>query len=362
MAAMDEPHGAAPAPSIPSRATDPTPPPYAHLTPDAVLNAIDAVARPAGLLTTGTLLTLNSYENRVFQVGVESLDGADGGASGFLIAKFYRPGRWTDAQIDEEHAFVAALAAAEVPAVPARAIDGRTLHHVDGHRVALFDRRGGRAPNLDDDAVLEWIGRFIGRIHVLGAQAPYAHRPALDLEGFGTEPRAWLLAHDWVPAELRTTYASVSQQALDGVRDSFDRAGSVATLRLHGDVHEGNVLWYDGLKDYGPHFVDFDDSRMGPAVQDLWMLIGGREQAPQRLKALLAGYEQFRDFDDRELHLVEALRTLRLIHYSAWIARRWDDPAFPAAFPWFDTPRYWEARILELREQVAAMDEPPVRT
>lgn len=354
MAAMSNPSAGPPGQPITAPGTAP---PFADLTPDAVLNAIDAIGRPAGLATSGTLLTLNSYENRVFQVGVEDADGK----AGFVVAKFYRPGRWTDAQIEEEHAFVAALAAAEVPAVPARVFSGRTLHHVDGHRVALFDRRGGRAPNLDDAEVLEWLGRFIGRIHLLGAQQPYLHRPALDIETFGTEPREWLLTHDWVPPELRATYASVSQQALDGVRAAIERAGQVATLRLHGDVHEGNVLWYDGLKDFGPHFVDFDDSRMGPAVQDLWMLMGAREQAPQRLKALLEGYEQFREFDDRELHLVEALRTLRLLHYSAWIARRWDDPAFPAAFPWFDTPRYWEARILELREQIAAMQEAPVR-
>ncbi len=336
------------------------PPPYHDLTPDAVLNAIDAIGQPAGLLTTGTLLTLNSYENRVFQVGVEDADGG----SGFLIAKFYRPGRWTDAQIEEEHAFVAELAAREVPAIPARVIDGRTLHHVDGHRVALFTRRGGRAPNLDDDEVLEWIGRFLGRLHAIGAERAYDTRPALDLATFGHEPRSYLLAHDWVPESLRSPWASVSQQALDGVAAVFARvaeAGAVGRLRLHGDVHEGNVLWYDGLKETGPHFVDFDDSRTGPAVQDLWMLLGSREQAPQRLHALLEGYEQFREFDDRELALIEALRTLRLLHYSAWIARRWRDPAFPAAFPFFDTPRYWEERILELREQVAAMDEPALR-
>lgn len=336
------------------------PPPFHDLTPDAVLNAIDAIGRQAGdqaFFTTGTLLTLNSYENRVFQAGIEDAEGK----AGFVIAKFYRPGRWTDEEIEEEHAFVAELVAAEVPAVPARAIAGRTLHHADGHRVALFDRRGGRAPNLDDDEVLQWIGRFIGRIHAIGVQGPYAHRPALDIDSFGIEPRQWLLDHDWVPMELRATWASVSQQALDVAAERFAQAGDVARLRLHGDVHEGNVLWYDGVKDFGPHFVDFDDSRSGPAVQDLWMLVGSREQAPQRLKALLAGYEQFREFDDRELVLVEALRTLRLIHYSAWIARRWHDPAFPAAFPFFDTPRYWEARILELREQVAAMEEPPLR-
>jgi Ser/Thr protein kinase RdoA (MazF antagonist) len=330
--------------------------PFADLTPDVVLNAIDAIGGAVGLVTSGTLLALNSYENRVFQAGVEEADGR----AGFVVAKFYRPGRWSDAQIEEEHAFVAALAQAEVPAVPPRAIDGRTLHPVDGHRVALFPRRGGRAPNLDDEDVLEWLGRFIGRLHAVGAQQPYSHRPALDIASHGTEPRDWLLAHDWLPLELRDVYASVTQQALDGVRAAYARAGAVASLRLHGDVHEGNVLWFDGLKDSGPHFVDFDDSRMGPAVQDLWLLLGAREQAPRRLQVLLEGYEQFRAFDRRELHLVEALRTLRLIHYSAWIARRWDDPAFPAAFPWFDTPRYWEARILELREQIAAMDEPPL--
>lgn len=357
---MPNDSGSAPAPA--SHAA-----PYADLTPDAVLNAIDAIGRQAGdhggLLTTGTLLALNSYENRVFQVGVESLDATD--ASGFLIAKFYRPGRWTDAQIEEEHAFIAELAAAEVPAVPARVIDGRTLHHVDGHRVALFERRGGRAPNLDDDEVLEWIGRFIGRIHAIGSTRAFAARPALDIDSFGTEPRRWLLDHEWVPLELRSAYAAVTEQALDAVRAAFERLGALAPLRLHGDAHEGNVLWRDsqtsGLKQSGPHFVDFDDSRMGPAVQDLWMLLGGREEAPHRLKALLAGYEEFREFDDRELALIEPLRTLRLMHYSAWIARRWTDPAFPAAFPFFDTPRYWEARILELREQVAAMAEPAVR-
>ncbi len=331
--------------------------PYADLTPDAVLNAIDAVARPAGIVTTGTLLALNSYENRVFQAGIEDADGRPG----FVIAKFYRPGRWSDAQILEEHAFVAELVAAEVTAVPAMTIDGRTLHHAEGHRLALFARRGGRAPNLDDPDVLEWIGRFLGRLHAVGARSAYAQRPALDLQTFGVEPGEYLLAHDWIPESLRDVYRSVLAQALDGVRACFARAGDVNRLRLHGDVHEGNVLWYDGLKDSGPHFVDFDDSRTGPAVQDLWMLLGRtRDEQTQRLSDLLAGYEEFRAFDRRELHLIEALRTLRLVHYAAWIARRWHDPAFPAAFPWFGAPRYWEERILELREQVALMQEPPL--
>jgi len=328
-------------------------PPYAGLTPDVCLNALDSV----GLLTTGSLLALNSYENRVFQIGVE----ADDGRSGFVVAKFYRPGRWSDAQILEEHAFVAELATAEITAVPPLQLAGATLNAYEGFRFAVFPRRGGRAPLLDDPQVLEWIGRFLGRTHTVGRRAPFIARPALDIASFGREPRTWLLEHDWLPPDLRDVYAGVSQQALDEVMRAFERAGDVASIRLHGDVHEGNVLWYDGLTDRGPHFVDFDDARSGPAVQDLWMLLGAdRAEQTQRLSDLLAGYEEFSDFDRRELHLVEALRTLRLIHYAAWIARRWSDPAFPAAFPWFDTPRYWEERILELREQIAAMVEPPL--
>jgi len=333
--------------------SDDAAPPYAGLTPDVALNALDSV----GLVTTGTLLALNSYENRVFQAGIEQADGR----SGYVVAKFYRPGRWSNAQILEEHAFAVELAAAEVPAVPPLVLAGRTLNAFEGFRFAVFTRRGGRAPLLDDPRVLEWIGRFIGRLHAVGGARPFTERPTLDPASFGMEPRAYLLEHDWLPPELNGVYAGVSQQALDEVARAHDRAGDVASIRLHGDVHEGNVLWYDGLTERGPHFVDFDDARMGPAVQDLWMMLGaGRPEQTQRLADLLAGYEDFAEFNRRELHLVEAMRTLRLIHYAAWIARRWNDPAFPAAFPWFDTPRYWEARILELREQIAAMQEPPL--
>jgi Ser/Thr protein kinase RdoA (MazF antagonist) len=323
--------------------------PFADLTPDAVLNAIDAT----GLVTSGTLLTLNSYENRVFQVGVEHATHR------FVVAKFYRPARWTDAQILEEHAFTQELADAEVPAVPPLRIGGRTLHECAGHRFALYPRRGGRAPEIEDRRVREWLGRFIGRIHSVGAASPFAQRPALDVESFSDEPRAYVLDSRWLPHELRDVYAGVSAQALAEVRHCYRRAGVVRLIRLHGDVHVGNVLWTDSGPQAGPHFVDFDDARTGPAVQDLWMLLSGaREERQAQLADLLAGYEDFAEFDRRELALVEALRSLRLIHYSAWIARRWDDPAFPAAFPWFDTPRYWEQKILELREQIAAMQEP----
>jgi Ser/Thr protein kinase RdoA (MazF antagonist) len=329
-------------------------PPFAGLTPDVVLNAIDAT----GLFTSGQLLALNSYENRVFQIGLD--EPLDGGGK-FVVAKFYRPGRWSDAQILEEHAFVAELDAAEVPAVPALVLRGTTLHEFEGFRYTLFIRRGGRAPELDNKSVREWLGRFIGRLHSVGKRTAYTTRPALDLETFGREPSAYLLAHEWLPPGLREVYRGVVAQALDGVAACYQRAGSVATLRLHGDCHEGNVLWYDGLQTSGPHFVDFDDSRMGPAVQDLWMLLSGdRTEMQDQLADVIGGYEEFAEFDRRELHLIEALRTLRLVHYSAWIARRWHDPAFPAAFPWFDTPRYWEDRILELREQTAAMQEAPL--
>ena len=321
--------------------------PFSELSPDCVLDALDSV----GLRGDGRLLALNSYENRVYQVGIE--DGLP------LVAKFYRPQRWSDAAILEEHAFVAELVEREIPVVPALALGGATLHSFKDFRFAVFPKHGGRAPELEDRATLEWIGRFIGRIHAVGALAPFRERPALDQDTFGVEPRDFLLANDFIPPELLAAYSSVAQQALDGVRRCYDRAGSSAgaVLRLHGDCHAGNVLWTDA----GPHFVDFDDSRSGPAVQDLWMMLSGeRVDMVRQMGDILAGYEDFCDFDPRQLYLVEALRTLRLIHYSAWLARRWDDPAFPAAFPWFNTQRYWQDRILELREQIALMDEPPL--
>ncbi len=318
---------------------------FSALTPDIVLDALEG----AGMRSDGRLLALNSYENRVYQVGME--DGPP------LIAKFYRPQRWSNEAILEEHAFVEELAAREIPVVPALRLGGASLHDYAGYRFAVFTRHGGRAPELEDAATLEWLGRFIGRIHAVGAIRPYAERPRLDVDSFGEEPRSYLLAHGFIPEELRAAYESVTAQVLDGVRRCFVRAGDVAYLRLHGDCHGGNVLWTDA----GPHFVDFDDSRMGPAIQDLWMLLSGeRADRVRQLGDLLAGYEDFCEFDPRELHLVEALRSLRLVHYAAWLARRRDDPAFRLAFPWFGTMHYWQDRILELREQVALMDEPPL--
>lgn len=320
--------------------------PFAGLDPDCILNAIDST----GLRTDGRLLALNSYENRVYQVGLEDEPP--------VVVKFYRPQRWSDAAIAEEHAFLAELADCELPVVaPLSMADGHTLQHYHGFRFAIFPRRGGRAPELDRPETLQWMGRFIARIHARGRLQAYKERPVLDLHSFGTESRDWLLAHDALPPELREPWSSIVELALTGVRDCYARAGQVQLLRLHGDCHPGNVLWTDA----GPHFVDFDDSRMGPAMQDLWMLLSGeRAERSRQLSDILLGYEDFCDFNESELHLIEALRTLRLLHYSAWLARRQNDPAFAAAFPAFATPRYWQDRILELREQVALMQEEPL--
>ena len=317
--------------------------PYEALTPDAVLDALESI----GLRGDGRMLGLNSYENRVYQASLE--DGTS------VVAKFYRPHRWSDAQLGEEHAFALELAEREVPVVAPLRLNSATLHRFRDFRFSVYPRRGGRTPELEDESVLEWIGRFLGRIHAVGASAQFIARPALDIESFGEEPRRWLLDSGMIPPDLLEPWRAVVDLALQGVRDCFGRAGSFRAIRLHGDCHAGNVLWTDA----GPHFVDLDDARSGPAIQDLWMLLPGDQEAANRsLKALVSGYEQFREFRREELVLIEALRTLRLLHYSAWIGRRWDDPAFPAAFPWFGTQRYWQDRILEMREQVPAMQEP----
>jgi Ser/Thr protein kinase RdoA (MazF antagonist) len=319
--------------------------PYAALTPETVLDAVGEL----GPRPDGRLLSLNSYENRVYQVWLD--DGQ------VIVVKFYRPQRWSKAQILEEHAFALELAEREVPVVAPLLFRENTLFESGEFFFAAYPRRGGRPPNLEDSKVLEWIGRFIGRIHAVGGSKVFRFRPSLNQETFGKEPRDWLLKNASIPADLFESWKAVASQALQGVSRNFDAAGDVRQIRLHGDCHPGNILWTDD----GPHFVDLDDARSGPAMQDLWMLLSGdRAGMSLGLRDVLAGYEQFMDFDRRELLLVEALRTLRLLHYSYWIARRWDDPAFPAAFPWFGTTRYWQDRILELKEQIALMEEPPL--
>jgi Ser/Thr protein kinase RdoA (MazF antagonist) len=325
--------------------------PYDALDPQAVLDALAS----AGLHGDGRLLQLNSYENRVFQVFLE-----DGRA---VVAKFYRPGRWSDAQILEEHAFAAELVEQEVPVVPPLSLGGgRTLAAVSlagtQHRFSVSERRAGRAPELDDPGTLRWIGRFIGRLHTVGAQRAFEQRRRLDVATFGDQPLAVLLATEAVdPAQL-PAWQQACEQALSLVREALEDAHGVAAIRLHGDCHPGNLLWREAD---GPHFVDLDDACTGPAVQDLWMLLAGdRETATRQLAQLLEGYGAFRHFDHREIALIEPLRTLRMLHHSAWLAERWTDPAFPAAFPWFGGAAYWQQQTTQMREQVEAMQQPPL--
>ncbi len=319
---------------------------YGELGPEQILDAVEHL----GLRCDGRLLALNSYENRVYQVGLTDESP--------VVAKFYRPRRWTDDAILEEHAFSEALADLEIPVVPPkRDEEGRTLHRRGPFRYALYPRRGGRAPDLESPEHLEQLGRLLARIHNLGAFQPFSERPTLTVEHFGEESYRYLLERGFIPAELETPYRSLAEDLLLRIRACFERAGGLRHLRLHGDCHPGNIL----STDHGFHIVDLDDARMGPSVQDLWMFLSGdRAHMTARLADLLEGYTQFRDFEPRELHLVEALRTLRMMHYAAWLARRWADPAFPRAFPWFNSPRYWEEHILALREQAALMEEPPL--
>jgi len=335
--------------------------PFETLTPDRVLDALETV----GLRGDGRLTALSSYENRVYQVQLE-----DGSA---VVVKFYRPARWSDAQIGEEHAFSHELMAAEIPAVGPLVLGGRSLHHFDGFAFSVSPRRGGRAPELDDAEVLEWIGRFLARIHAVGAARPFVARPTLDVQTFGVESREWLLTNQRIPLDVQSAWEKLSERAIAVISacPSLGRAGHagdrdpIRSLRLHGDCHPGNILWTPAdapvAAGPGPHFVDLDDARTGPAVQDLWMLLSGdRQQRQRQLGALVDGYEQFREFDRRELALIEPLRTLRLIHYSAWLARRWDDPIFPINFPWFGSSDYWKGQVLMLEEQLEAMQEDPL--
>ena len=318
---------------------------YANLSPDDVLNTVEQF----GYQCDGRLLALNSYENRVYRVGLE--DGAS------IIAKFYRPKRWTDQAILEEHQFTFELADLEIPVVCPLKIEGLSLLHTQQYRLALFENRGGRAPDLEDFDQLELMGRFMGRIHAVGKNTPFAHRPKLDIQTFGYDARDFVLKKNFIPKELVVVYETLTQQLLDEAGLCYQRAGEVPLIRCHGDCHPSNILWTE----QGPHIVDFDDARNAPAVQDLWMyLAGDRPDRTAGIDALLTGYTEFCDFDARQLHLIEALRTLRLIHYFGWLAKRWDDPAFKIAFPWFNTQQSWEQHILDLREQAALLHEEPL--
>jgi Ser/Thr protein kinase RdoA (MazF antagonist) len=318
--------------------------PYERLTPDVIIDSVESV----GFECTGSILALASYENRVYQIAT---------TEGFVVAKFYRPGRWSTDAILEEHDFSLELAEQAIPVVPPLVLDGYTLHEQEGYRFAVYERRGGRWPELGTREDREWLGRFLGRIHAVGGTRRFEHRPTLSHVEWGERSVEAILEGDWVPDHLLASYERVTAQLIDAVAQCFDEVGAYRTLRIHGDCHRGNVLWTDD----GPHFVDLDDCMNGPAVQDLWLfLAGSREEMAAQLGELLEGYGQFANFDYRELRLIEALRALRLMHYTAWITRRWADPAFPRAFPWLGEARYWEQHVQALLEQRAALDEPPL--
>ncbi len=320
--------------------------PFDLLTPDFVIDAVEA----QGLLSDARILTLNSYENRVYQVGLEEGNP--------VVVKVYRPERWSTAQINEEHEFTQYLASLDISVVAPMEINGKTLFEFKDFLYAIYPRHGGRAPALDDLDSLHTLGRFVGRIHAVGKQKLFEHRPTLTIEDRGTVSRQFILDSGMLPPTLAAAYESVSADLLKLVQSQFDQWGNYQSIRLHGDCHIGNILWRDEV----PHFVDFDDCVNGPAIQDLWLMLNGdRNERTKQLGELVEGYEEFCEFDAKELNLIESLRSLRLVHYAAWLARRWQDPAFPHHFPWFNTENYWASHILELREQLSAMQEPPLQ-
>lgn len=318
--------------------------PFTGLSPEVVLDAAASV----GLDVDGRLFALNSYENRVYQLG---------SSTGALVLKFYRPARWSDAQIAEEHEFTAELAAAELPVAAPVRVDGRTLFEFDGFRFAAFPWMRGRAPELDAPEARQIIGRSLARVHQIGARMPFRARRRISIERLGVEARVQVLGGSLLPERLLDRYAQISDTLITSVREVFESVGPTRDIRLHGDCHLGNLLW----NEQGPVFVDLDDCAQGPRIQDLWMVLSGGPSEQQKQWAELAeGYQQFADFDFRELRLIEPLRSLRMLHHAAWVSNRWNDPAFPRAFPWFGEERYWEGYVGDLRDQIAAIEDPPI--
>ncbi|MDH5473499.1 MAG: serine/threonine protein kinase [Gammaproteobacteria bacterium] len=314
---------------------------FQSLKPDIIIDAVES----QGLECDARIFPLNSYENRVYQIGIEN--------SAPIIGKFYRPDRWTDAQIIEEHNFTLALEKLELPVVAPLLYENKSLIFYNDIRFALYPRKGGRTPELDNADHLKWMGRFLGRIHAAGSTHAFKHRPRIDIQSFVIEPAQFLITNHFIPDYLKQAYQSLSEDILKLLQQHLASV-PYSNIRLHGDCHPGNILWTDN----GPHFVDFDDCRMGPAIQDLWMLLSGSVDDQRRqLNYVLDGYYEFHDFNPAETRLIETLRTMRIIHYSAWLARRWEDPAFPLAFSWFNTSNYWEQHILELREQFSLLQE-----
>ncbi len=321
-------------------------PNYDNLTPDLIINAVESL----GFIADMRFFPLNSYENRVNQIGID--DGEP------VIVKFYRPSRWSDEAILEEHAYSRDLANLELPAVAPLQVKGRTLHYFQGYRFAAFRRQGGQAPEPNDFDQLVWLGRLLGRLHKVGGTTLFTARPTLTIERMISEPSNYLLSRNFIPSHLIPAYKNLINEVTERFRSLFN-AITPSLIRCHGDCHIANILWH---RETGPWFVDFDDCQNAPAVQDLWMLLSGsRHEQIAQFSEILAGYEEFHDFDRRELQLIEPLRTMRMVYYSGWLARRWDDPAFPPNFPWFNTEHYWQSHISELQEQLFILDDEPFR-
>lgn len=322
--------------------TNQTTHPFETLTPDFILNAIEK----HDYVCDGRILALNSYENRVYQIGIEDSEP--------IIAKFYRPNRWSNEEILEEHFFCIELAEHELPVVPPISIDNVSLFHCENFRLALYERKGGYAPELDDLETLLILGRFIGRMHKIGSSSSFKYRPSITAKHYGYESVAFI-QENFMPGHIQESYDVLTTELLTIIDSIYIESDHFDYIRVHGDCHIGNILWRDEL----PHFIDFDDARMAPAIQDIWMLLSGdRERQISQLEKIKQGYSEFADFPLHQLKYIEVLRTLRIMYYSAWLARRWDDPAFPQAFPWFNTTQYWEQHILDLREQLGELNEP----
>ncbi|MBF0265275.1 MAG: serine/threonine protein kinase [Gammaproteobacteria bacterium] len=320
---------------------------YSNLSPDLILDAIES----CGYEANGSMLALNSYENRVYRIEVNHGQA--------IVAKFYRPLRWTDDAILEEHQFSLTLLENELPIVaPLVNKDNQSLFHYQGYRFALFPMQGGRWPEFQNVGDYEWMGRFLGRIHHIGANCQFKHRHQISLETYGEQSAHYLLSKQFIPMHIETAYETVTDDLFKLIKACYDLAGNTPIIRLHGDCHRGNILW----REQGPHFVDLDDACNGPAIQDLWMLLSGdQSESSVQLSHLLKGYQAFADFDYRQLNLIEALRTLRMMNYAAWLAKRWQDPSFKIAFPWFDSTNYWEQHLQELREQLYLIQEPVMK-
>lgn len=315
------------------------------LLPDDIVNSLG----DCGWSCDGRIQALASYENRVYQIGLSDRPEP-------VVAKFYRPERWTDEQILEEFEFTDELAELELPVLtPLSSPEGPVLCHKLGFRFAVYPHARGHAPYLDDAHALAQIGRLIARIHNIGQKHTFDYRETMSFTHRAVDSALFIVEGNWVPDDLRDAYEAIVEDLLGAIDDSLDH-DVLADGRIHGDMHVGNLLWDAG----SPSVLDFDDACNGPAMQDLWMFLSGNPDEMQRnLDALAEGYEMFRPFPSTMLNQVEALRAMRILYHTAWLARRWKDPAFPRAFPWFNTQKFWQEHILTLKEQLALLRDPP---